>query len=277
MFFKSIEIYNPYILIIGIILLIVIALYICCKDAVKSYKTFYITYGGPDSNYHDAVNRITKEVDDIQVFDHILGYTDLDLKADHEFWGQHSDFCENSNWFGGGFGCWIWKPYLIMKTMQQMDYGDVIVYTDAGCTIKSEKSDDKKRDMLKLLDLCREREILFTSTFQPEKYYSKMDLIKHFGMENRPDILNSTQYQGGVLFIKKTYHTMRFVTEWYDTMCIYHLGDGNSSKYTKDLPEYKGSRNDQSVFSLLAKKYGYTEANMMEQHDPILISRRRGG
>src|ERR1035437_10409977 len=36
-----------------------------------------------------------------------------------------------------GFGYWIWKPILIKKTLLDIDYNDIIVYADAGCTINS--------------------------------------------------------------------------------------------------------------------------------------------
>jgi len=240
-------------------------------------KTWFITFGGPEENYHDAVKRLTKEVEDIHVFDHVIGYTDLDLKKDNNFWEKHSAFCEKNNYFGVGYGCWIWKPYLILKTMELMDYNDVISYTDAGCTILNNGEYNKhQEDMTKLIQRCKQCEILFTSTSQPEKYYSKTDLIKYLNMDTN-EVLNSAQYQAGVLFIKKTRRTVKFLNHWYNTMCIYHLADGNLSRYNKELPEYKASRHDQSVFSLLAKKYGFAEDNIMKEHLPILISRKRGG
>lgn len=240
-------------------------------------KTWFITFGGPDKTYHDAVERLTKEVDDIRVFDNVIGYTDLDLKKDRHFWNKHSDFCEKNNYFGGGYGCWIWKPYLIMKTMELMDYNDVILYVDAGCTILNNHEYNKyKEDMMNMIKRCKQYEMLFSSTNKKEKQYSKMDLIKYLNMD-RDEVLNSIQYQAGVLFIKKTRRTVEFVNHWYNIMCIYDLVDSYSSRHNKELPDFIESRRDQSVFSLLAKKYGFTEENMMIEHLPIVISRRRGG
>ena len=34
-----------------------------------------------------------------------------------------------------GFGYWIWKPQILLQCLQQMEYGDILLYTDAGCHI----------------------------------------------------------------------------------------------------------------------------------------------
>lgn len=272
---KTIYIVFTVLIVVSVVLLYTI--YFHHKDlSINNNKNWFITYGGPDTNYHDAVSRLTKEIDDIQTFDNIIGYTDLDLKNDNDFWSEHSAFCEKNR----GYGCWIWKPYFIMKTLELMDYNDVLLYSDAGCTINNENNDnnnnEKKDNMLRLIDQCKEKDLLFSSTFQTENKYSKMDLIKYLNMDN-DEVLNSTQYQATFILIKKTKKTVQFVNDWYNTMCIYHLVNDNKSRYHKELPEFVESRHDQSVFSLLAKKYGYTEDNMIQEHEPINISRKRSG
>jgi hypothetical protein len=239
-------------------------------------KFWFITFGGPSENWHQAVERVKNDVDGLQIFDHIMGYTDLDLKTDPEFWNIHGEMAERET----GFGLWIWKPYLILRTMKLMNYGDVLLYYDAGCTLKDSTSDYKTRqeDMFKLLKRAQKNDIVFSSTFQLERHYSKMDLVEHLEM-NSPDVLNSIQAQAGILFIKKTHTTINLLTEWYNTMHNYSLCDDSGSKYHVDAYDYHDSRRDQSVFSLLVKKHGLYYGNMLEKDDellPILISRRRG-
>ena len=41
---------------------------------------WFITFGGPTANYHNAVKRICNQASTLDVFDHIIGYTDKDLK-----------------------------------------------------------------------------------------------------------------------------------------------------------------------------------------------------
>ena len=70
-----------------------------------------------------------------------------------------------------------------MKTLELMDYNDVLLYSDAGCTINNDNDNnndnDKKDNMLRLINQCKQKDLLFSSTFQIEKQYSKMDLIKY--------------------------------------------------------------------------------------------------
>ena len=236
----------------------------------NNIKLWFITYGGPNTNYHDAVRRLTTEVEDTHIFDHIIGYSDSDLKKDNDFWSRHSEFCENNR----GYGCWIWKPYLIMKTLELMEYDDILFYSDAGCTINNDN--DKRDNMLKLINKCKEKELLFSSTYTSEKQYCKHDILKHLKMDTE-EIMNSTQFQASFMFIKKTDRIVQFVNDWYNTMCIYHLVDDTPSKYHEELPEFIDSRHDQTVFSLFAKRYGFTEDNMLHEYSPVVISRRRSG
>lgn len=32
-----------------------------------------------------------------------------------------------------GFGAWMWKAQCVHQSLQKLDYGDAIVYADAGC------------------------------------------------------------------------------------------------------------------------------------------------
>ena len=37
-----------------------------------------------------------------------------------------------------GYGYWMWKPYLIKKIFNEIEYGDIINYLDIGCHIIKE-------------------------------------------------------------------------------------------------------------------------------------------
>ena len=39
-----------------------------------------------------------------------------------------------------GFGYWIWKPYLLKKIFDKINYGDIINYVDIGCHIIKKNS-----------------------------------------------------------------------------------------------------------------------------------------
>ena len=75
-----------------------------------------------NNNYIEGLNRIKKEAESLNIFDNILCYTYTDLKLDDIFWNQHGLFIDN-NKKGGGY--WLWKSYLILKTLNSMKDNDI--------------------------------------------------------------------------------------------------------------------------------------------------------
>ena len=51
---------------------------------------------------------------------------------DKEFWKKNGDFIEKNK---RGYGYWLWKSYIIKKTMDMMKDGDILLYLDSGCEI----------------------------------------------------------------------------------------------------------------------------------------------
>ena len=200
------------------------------------------------------------------MFNDYVIYTDKYLKNDTAFWNEHSSFIENNK---RGYGYWLWKPYIIMKTLNTMKNGEILLYLDGGCEVF-------KGDMNSLIEKCRKNDILYTLTGTLEKEYTKTDLLIEMGLNN-DTIKDSPQYQASAIFLKKNEKIMRFVKEWYLLCCNYHLIDDSNSIQDNDSI-FIEHRHDQSVFSLLVKKYNYDkEENMLRNSSPINISRKRNG
>lgn len=205
----------------------------------------FITFGGPFQNYYDAKNRLVKQAQDMNLFDSIIGYTDIDIKNDIEFWKQHGDFISSNP---RGYGYWIWKSYLILKNMMEMKEGDILVYTDVGCELDY----SKRKSFDKLFHITNLYKLVYSSSGYPEKDWTKMDLLEHMNM-NKEDHLETYQFQGGVLSININNDTIKLIKEWYSLSCNYHLIDDTLS-ITPNLDCFKEHRHDQSIFSLLIKK-----------------------
>ena len=88
-----------------------------------------IFYGTEE--FQGSLKRLKKEAEILNIFDKIIIYTPDDLP-------MHIKANSLMNYKKGG-GYWIWKPYIIWKTLQ--DYpNSIVVYIDAGCSIsKSEE------------------------------------------------------------------------------------------------------------------------------------------
>jgi len=92
-------------------------------------KKIFISYA--DDNMLYSLKRIGKQAKRLGIFDEVILYTPALLPA----YVKESPLMAYSR--GGGY--WVWKPAIIWETLQQFDEGDIVVYTDAGCSLKKSK------------------------------------------------------------------------------------------------------------------------------------------
>ena len=243
-----------YIILLIIIIIIMLIIYYDNHDYNNNnivfnneiYKVYGITFGGGGQNYIDAGNRLINQMNKTNLFNRTILYTDDYLKNDVLFWTQHSKFINNNK---KGYGYWLWKPYIILKTMEMLKDGDIIMYIDSGCEIDSNNSINIK----KYFNYVVNDYIIMTSTYLTEKEWNKMDLILKLNM-NEDKYLNTFQYQAGILLIYVYNTTRKLINEWYNIACDYHMID-DSPSINKNLNKFIEHRHDQSIFSLLIKKY----------------------
>lgn len=94
----------------------------------KSYSVHFATYAQGPEVFHknrniQAYSGLNRGIDFIYLYrkDHI----DPQYVADHPILNEK---------FGAGY--WLWKPYLILKTLEKMTEGDVLLYGDSGMLIR---------------------------------------------------------------------------------------------------------------------------------------------
>ena len=225
----------------------------------------FITFGAGGENYIDAGKRLIKQAKSTGYFDKIILYTDTDLKNDNYFWSQHSEFISRNK---RGYGYWIWKSYIIKKTMETMNDGDILMYLDCGCELGLRS----KLFIPVYFNFIQKDKIIGTTT-QSEKEWNKMDLLLYFDMQDR-DIINSSQHQAAALLFNVCEKTKNIVDLWYKTGCNYHMID-DSPSIEPNLDCFKEHRHDQSIFSLITKKYGIYSKKSLERC--VYISRNKSG
>ena len=223
---------------------------IIMENPFPSQRKWFITFGGPSYDYHNAVMRICSEAREINVFDHIVGYTDKDLVKYTEFWNKHADFIQKNN---KGYGYWLWKSYLTKKTLEDMSENDILVYADAGCQINP----NGKPRLLEYFDIVNKSKFAnFSFQIPPylEKIWTKMDIFDYYDAK-QPEILDSGQLVGGVFVLRKCRDTLHLIDRWHEGCCQYHLINDSPSHSPNDA-SFCTTRNDQSLFSVLRKKLG---------------------
>lgn len=149
----------------------------------------------------------------------------------------------------GGYA--VWKPYIILKAIENIQYGDYCMYLDSGAYYI--------RSLKYLVDQIEKdgTDMLFSSSLLPEKHWSKRDAFILMDCDV-PEIVESHQYESTFLFFKKTERSVKFIKDW-----LMYMED---ERLSTDIPNtcglenyegYREHRHDQTVMSLLAKKYGY--------------------
>lgn len=78
-----------------------------------------------------------------------------------------------------GAGYWLWKPYLLFKTMRQAQEGDIIFYCDAGAYFL--------RNVTPLIELADKEEIVTFQIFENtyiESSFTKRDTFRLLNADN---------------------------------------------------------------------------------------------
>lgn len=219
------------------------------ENPFPSQRKWFITFGGPTREYHNAVKRICSEATAINVFDHIIGYTDADLVNDIAFWNKHADFILANK---RGYGYWLWKSYLTKKTLEGMNENDILVYADAGCQINPNGT----KRLHEYFDIVNrsERANLSFQMEHLEKTWTKTDIFDYYDAK-QPEIAETGQLIGGIFVLRKCQHTTHLINRWHEGCCTYNLINDSSSQSQND-PSFNENRHDQSLFSVIRKKLG---------------------
>jgi hypothetical protein len=181
----------------------------------------------------------------MNIFSETIFYSTEYLQNDQEFWNKHGNFISNNR---RGYGYWLWKSYIIKKTMETMADNDILLYLDCGCELGL----DRKDKLLEYINIVKTDKIVGTQV-DPEKIWNKMDLIEKLGM-NKNEYLDTPQRQAGANLFLVCEETRRLVNEWYEISSDYHNIDDSASIIT-NFQCFNEHKHDQSIFSLLTKKY----------------------
>ena len=213
-------------------------------------KKVFLTFASHNDEYNPYIyyaNITTNQIREFNIFDEINLYTVNDLINDVSFWKQHSNFILNNK---RGFGYWIWKPYLIKKTMERLNDGDIILYLDSCIIIKP----DEKQYLLQYIDIVKEKKILYPDIHKSSEFmYNKMDLIYKLNMLNN-DLISTYQCEANIQLIYVCKETRELVNTIYNYACVYYNIDDTPS-IIPNHSIFKDHRHDQSLFSLLIKKH----------------------
>jgi hypothetical protein len=157
-----------------------------------------------------------------------------------------------------GFGYWLWKPYIILKTFEQLNNGDMVLYSDSGSIIVNQIND--------LFEICQQNEgiLLFdnrdgTPTENDiwiNKHWTKTDCFVLMDCDTEK-YTEGNQVDACYQIYQKNSKSIEFVQEYLKYCKNIHIVSDFPSM-TNKRPNYtcfRDHRHDQSVLSLLAIKH----------------------
>ena len=173
-----------------------------------------------------------------------IGYSPTDI--DNEFYSKNKKILDCVR----GNGYWLWKPYFILKKIQEMNYGDYLVYADAGSVYVNNIN-----ILLKKMEANNDEIMVFDQPYF-EREWTKRDALILMDCD-KEEYCNSHQIMATFIVLKKSDRIVRFIEEWLAYCEDERIITDNANIMGKEnYPEFIENRYDQSVLSLLAKKRG---------------------
>ena len=238
-------------------------------EPLKTYpdqKIIFVTYG--DQKFTNSKKRICREAEKLNLFDKVVAKSRNDLLTESsEFNKKMKNNLHLRKIFSAprGGGYWIWKPFVILEQLREMDDNDVLIYTDAGCTVpvgndvKKQKTKEKLREYISVVNQS-EKGVLAFKNPHIEHVWTRGDIFRYFKTLGDPKIYNTRQFSGGRLHvIRKCSHSIKLYEKWWEithTKPHFYTDDPSS---TQNFPRFVENRHDQSVFSILCKVHGVEE------------------
>lgn len=199
-------------------------------------------------NYANAKYRQTQKFNSATAIrkgrvDKVISYSPKDV--DREFRRKNKRILSQER----GNGYWLWKPYFIWKTLKNLQDNDYLVYLDSGAFYRKDV-----RYLIRAMEADGQDIMVFELPFK-EFRYTKRDVFVCMDCDE-PEYTNTNQRMATMVIIKKTKDTLAFVQEWLDYGQADNIITDEKNHLGKD--NYEGfidNRHDQSIFSLLSKKY----------------------
>lgn len=211
-----------------------------------------VNYANDNVKFGQKLNSVTGK--HIAHFDKIFSYSPQDISNDFKLKNAEILNVNSKN------GLFLWKPYIVKKTLDKLNEGDILFYCDSGAFFL--KKMDQVFKLMKKIDIwCCGLPLI-------EKQFTKTETFYYLNCLN-DKFTDTNQIHASFFAIKKSKVTVKFVNEWL-FLCenIKILNAKNYDVVQDENINFVGHRYDQSIFSLLCKKY-----NIEPMMDPSQFGR----
>jgi len=212
------------------------------SEAQKQHSIHLVTYAhGPDVFHKNrnvqAYSALNRGIDFIYLYrkEHI----DPQYIKDHPILNEK---------FGAGF--WLWKPYFILKTLEKIPEGDILLYGDSGMLIRHPIGDLVESSL-------KDKDIVLFDYYEPD--YGTASRSANGDTFVAVDCQTESCYKSphvwaGMLLLRNSPTSRAFIKKWQSLCENTHLLTAQPSK-APNQPNFSHHQHDEGILSALAAKH----------------------
>jgi hypothetical protein len=207
-------------------------------------KKILITFG--DSKYFGSMKKLEETAISIGKVDNVKKYTQ-DWLRNTEFWIRNQYILSRPR----GAGYWIWKPFIILHTLESLNDGDIVMYSDAAVEIID--------DLSPLFAIAGERDrvVFEIPGGHNNRTWTKRDCFILLGCDEEK-YWNDLQLTATFSLWKKTEENIAFLKEYLRYLRDPRIVTDDPNMCGKpNFMEFRDHRHDQSVLSILTRKHNF--------------------
>jgi hypothetical protein len=151
----------------------------------------------------------------------------------------------------------VWKPYIIFKRLLEIEENDILCYNDSKYIwLTNVRNMENQLLSSKNIGIYLNKP---NSGKHIEKQWTKGDAFLLMDIPNNEfgnNIKNSSQVWSGYILLRKGLNPIRFIGEWLTYNQDYRIASDSPTSIVPNDPIFKENRHDQTILSLLCKKWG---------------------
>jgi hypothetical protein len=160
---------------------------------------------------------------------------------------------------GGGY--WLWKPFIILETLNKMEYDDVLFYLDCGDIFENGLFDFLK-------NYFKDNSINSLLTYggsNKQRWYTKRDAFTLMDCDNEK-YYEHVQLEAGMVCLRKTDEIINIVNEWLTYCSNQNIITDIENVTGPNLEGFIDHRHDQSILTNLSIKHKLNINNLLRQY-----------
>ena len=210
-------------------------------DSAREYNVHLVTYAHGPEVYHknrhiEAYSAINRGIDFIYLY--------RKENIDPDFLQANPILNEKT-----GAGFWLWKPYLILKTLEQIPEGDVLLYIDSGLLISRPISEF-------IIDMLKTKDIVLFDYDNPEygtaSRSANGDTFAAVDCQTEA-CFKSPHVLGGIVLLRNSPKSRNFIRQWLTLCQNTALLTGQPSQLPNQ-PNFSHQQHDEGILCALAAK-----------------------